>query len=168
MRAREMILASIFLCFCLASSRSATAQLGDSWSYDELLRKADVVLIGGWRSTADTGRELRRPEITAGYPVVEMHTRFEVEAIMKDSGQHLAVGASLRLRHYRRDLERMKREQVPGAPVGLINAGSVLLFDEARHYLLFLTVGSDGLYEPLSGHTFPGDSVFRLDHARSQ
>jgi hypothetical protein len=48
-------------------------------------------------------------------------------------------------------------------PPGLVNAGGYLAPREGRSYLLFLTRAADGLHDPLSGHTFPTDSVLLLD-----
>lgn len=157
MRARELTLSLAFLISLLAGSPPANAQLGYLWSYDELLQESDVVVIGAWQSSTDTGHHGPHPEL--GYPVVEMRTAFEIEAILKNEGQSLAVGGSLRLKHYRRDWERIKN--------GLVNGGSVLVFEQDRHYILFLAPAMDGLYEPRSGHTFPADSVLRLDQVPS-
>jgi hypothetical protein len=44
-----------------------------------------------------------------------------------------------------------------------MTAGSVLDFEkDAGSYLLFLRWGECEMYEPLSGHAFPTDSVYLL------
>jgi hypothetical protein len=52
---------------------------------------------------------------------------------------------------------------------GLVNAGTRLSFDAAKGrnpaYLLFLIATDSGQFEPLSGHTFPTETVFRLTPA---
>jgi len=145
----------------------ADAQIGYLWTYEELLLKADLVVIGECRTTVDTGNHVNHPGLTPAFPVVEMRTAFAVEAIMKSAeGNAVAVGGALRVKHYRHDMDRWRKEHPapPGLPPpGVVNTGSSLLLEEKRSYLLFLTKSADALYEPLSGHTFPTDSVYRLD-----
>ena len=52
----------------------------------------------------------------------------------------------------------------PGLPPpGVVNAGSHLDFKSTTEpYLVFLKRASDDVYEPLSGQTFPTDSVYLL------
>ena len=97
-----------------------------------------------------------------------MRTTFRVKAIFRADGQ-TGVGVKVSLRHYRLDMERVAGQR-PSArarvkpPPGLVNAGGQLAMLEGRSYLLFLKKSVDGVYEPLSGHTFPNDSVYLLDH----
>jgi hypothetical protein len=166
---RGPIVMTLGLGVLLASAPQADAQVGYLWTYDELLRKADLVVIAQCRSTRDTGNQLSHPGLTL-VPVVEMQTTFVVDAVVQSGDPNpVSVGSDLRLRHYRHDLERWRKEHPPdpgGLPRGLLNTGSTLVLEEKRSYLLFLIKSADGLYEPLSGHTFPTDSVYRLDNGR--
>jgi hypothetical protein len=132
------------------------AQVGYLWTHAELLEKADVAVIAECVKTADTGRVRPHPGLTPALPVRELETTFRVSAILKGSFE-LGIGTDLLLRHYRytADAERG----------GLLNAGSWLSLKDGSSYLLFLRRNGDDSYEPLSGHTFPDDSVYRLDKA---
>jgi hypothetical protein len=149
------------------STPDAAAQIGYLWTYDELLQKAHVVVIARCLATLDTGTTASHPELSSALPSVEMHTKFRLEAILKTSSQHPAgPGTEFRLRHFRLDMERWRREHPPEPgmpPPGLVGGISALALLEGRSYLLFLTKRADGLYEPLSGFTFPADSVILLD-----
>ena len=93
----------------------------------------------------------------------------EAKAVIKGRGiSGMTPGATVRLRHYRVDVARWRREQTrPGeVPPGLVNAGTALRLEEKRSYLLFLAALPDGSYEALSGHTFPTDAVYRLESTR--
>jgi hypothetical protein len=162
---RTLIITTGLVCGLMSGSTpDATAQIGYLWTYDELLQKADVVVIARCLATLDAGNQLSQ----AGLPIVQMHTRFQLEAILKTTGQNPGgLRPEFRLRHYRLDTERWRRDHPPEPglpPPGLVSAdiGALALL-EGRSYLLFLTKSADGLYEPLSGHTFPNDSVLRLD-----
>ena len=73
---------------------------------------------------------------------------------------------TIRLLHYRIDWEEWRRQNPakPGEPPpSVVNVGSTLDFRHRdRSYLLFLRRLADERYEPLSGHTFPTDSVYLL------
>jgi hypothetical protein len=159
---RRLVVAAGIMCgFLSGATPDAAAQIGYLWTYDELLQKADVVVIARCGATIDTGNQVSHPELSPRLPVVEMRTTFQVEAILKTADQKRASpGPELRLRHYRLDLERWQKEHPPELgmpPAGLVNAGGYLAPREGRSYLLFLTRAADGLHEPLSGHTFPTD-----------
>jgi hypothetical protein len=139
---------------CAALSPPARAQVGYLWSYEELLQKADLVVIAECESTLDTGRRRPHPGPKPSTPVAELQTVFRISAVLK-SPHPVPVGANLRLRHYRFTPEVLRH--------GLLNAGSWLRLQAQRHYLLFLTNAAGGVYEPLSGPTFPTDSVYLLD-----
>lgn len=142
-------------------------QIGYLWTYEELLAKADLVVIAQSRETVDIGTA-RHPQLQPAFPVVEMRTPFVVRAVLKDPGKRVAPGGELRLRHYRLDMEAWRAENKvpPGAPFAMVNGGSSLRFGLPRTYLMFLKIGTDGTYDPLSGHTFPTDSVFAFDGLR--
>jgi hypothetical protein len=145
----------------------ASSQIGYLWSFGELTTKADLVVIAEPGGTEDTGRHSEHPDLKPGLPVVEMATAFKVLAVLKlDTRATSSDTSRVRLKHYRIDWDEWRRRNPPEPglpPVGLVNAGSALDFsNDAGPYLLFLRRGSGDIYEPLSGHTFPTDSVYLL------
>jgi hypothetical protein len=168
--------------FVLAVGPAADAQLGYLWTMDELKAKADLVVIAELRDTKDTGRRTDHPKLRPAFLVIEMQSEFEVLAVLKgdapDTFLSSAAGTRVRLRYYRHDWDQRRRDDTPqpglprrsseGAksglpPPGVVNTGSTLTFTAGEGpYLLFLAKGPDGVYDPLSGHTFPTDSVYLL------
>jgi len=138
------------------SPTRATAQIGYLWTFEGLLSKADVVVIAECVRTDETGRRRSHPELTPALPVRELETRFQVSAVLKDA-EARATEPELHLRHYQYAAEALEG--------GLVNGGSWLRLEPGHSYLLFLQRGRDGVYEPLSGHTFPADSVYELQKA---
>jgi hypothetical protein len=127
--------------------------------------KADLVAIAELRNTKDTGRQTNHPELRPAFPVVEMQSEFEILAVLKanapDRSLPSAVGTRVRVMYYRKDWDQWRRAHPP--QTGSVNTGSSLNFTAGEGpYLLFLAKGSNGLYEPLSGRTFPTDSVYLL------
>ena len=143
----------------LSATVSASAQVGYDWTYEELMEKADAVVIAECDAARDTGRRREHPVLKPGLPVTEWQAAFRVEAILKAQTSE-PIGPTVRLRYYRLDWAKWQRAN-PG--LGLVNAGSYLLLAPKSHYLLFLTRSPDGVYEPLSGHAFPIDSAYLLD-----
>ena len=156
----------------IAFSRPADRQIGYLWTFEELKTKADLVVIAEFVATEETGRQTEHPELRPAFPVVELRTEFKVLAILKSDPSAPPSGSDgrIRVKHYRIDGERWRRlHPAPqgGPPPGLVNAGSALNFRESKGpYLLFLASRSGGVIEPLSGHTFPTDSVYLLGHLR--
>jgi hypothetical protein len=153
------------LALLASSPLAARAQVGYLWSIDELRTCADLVVVAEWVATEDVGRGVDQPEQESSVPAIESRTTLKVLAILKNDGASLpaAVGGVLLLTHYRIDDERWQRAN-PGR--GLVNTGTVLQFrNQVGPYLLFLKKSHKGGYEPLSGHTFPTDSVFLLSKA---
>jgi hypothetical protein len=142
------------------------SQIGYLWSFDELRAKSDVVVIAEHTKTADTTRRVDHPELKPSLPVIELESEFNVLAVLSVNARDGAEMRQLRLKHYRIDRDEWRRRNPPQPglpPVGLVNAGSVLDFtDGAGPYLLFLKRAEGGAYEPLSGQTFPTESVFLL------
>jgi hypothetical protein len=164
---RTLITVGLICGLVSGSKPDATAQIGYLWTYDELLEKAHVVVIARCLATRDTGSQPIHPGLPSGLPVVEMHTRFQLEAILKTTDPHpVGLGPEFRLRHFRLDMDRWRRDHPaePGMPPpGLLGGIGALTLLEGRSYLLFLTKPADGLHEPLSGVTFPTDSVLLLE-----
>lgn len=141
---------------------AARAQAGYLWTIEELRTRAELIVVAQWVATEDTGRQVDHPDLKPAMPMVEMRAEFKILTVLKKDPPPLssASGDVLRLKHYRFDQERWQRDH-PG--VGLVNRGSVLQFGNDRGpYLLFLKRARDAEYEPVSGQTFPTDSVFLL------
>jgi hypothetical protein len=131
------------------------AQIGYLWTFDELATKADCVVIAEHVRTNDTGRRTTHPELTPGYPVVELETALKLLAVLKPCGQtESKIGTIVTLKHYTPDRERIED--------GLVNGGSVLAFSAGAAYLMFLKHSEESGFEPLSGQTFPTTSVYRV------
>jgi hypothetical protein len=150
------------------------AQLGYIWSFEELTAKAQAIVIAEYVGTEDTGRERDHPELDPGFPVVELRSQFRVLSVLKQAGQPSGApapaGAELWLTHYRHDMDRWRRENPaqPGKPPpGVVNTGDVLRFKDPGPYLMFLVKGGgEATFEPLTGQTWPGDSVFPIRSLR--
>lgn len=157
---------AVVLGLVAAAASVAGAQIGYLWSFDELRTKADVVVIAEHAETIDTLRRADHPTLRPSLPVVELKSAFNVLTVLSVKAQEAGQMRELHLKHYRIDFAEWRRRNPtrPGLPPsGLLNAGSVLEFgDGSGLYLLFLKRSDDGTYEPLSGHTFPTDSVFLL------
>ena len=162
-----MDLAGAFIGVVAAMAGVAGSQIGYLWSFEELTARAELVVIAEPGGTDDTGRRTEHLDVKPAVPVVEVATRFKVVALLKPDTRATSVDTSgVRLKHYRIDWDEWRRRNPPQPglpPPGLVNAGSVLDFTrDAGPYLLFLKRGAGDWYEPLSGHTFPTDSVFLL------
>jgi hypothetical protein len=145
----------------------ASFQIGYLWTFEELTSKADLVVIAEPVRTEETGNRTEHPNLKPGLPVLELLTTFRVMAVLKaDSRPGVSGFADVRVKHYQIDNNewlRRNRSQASDSPDGLVNAGSYLDFRTATGgYLLFLTRGAADRYEPVSGHTFPTKSVYRL------
>ena len=151
----------------IAAIAGAASQVGYLWSFEELRAKAALVVIAEPGTTKDTGRRTEHPELTPDLPVVELATPFKVLLVITpDSRTAAGQVSSVWVKHYRIDWDEWKRRHPPQPglpPPGLVNAGSVLDFtQDSGPYLLFLRQGVGDSYEPLSGFTFPTDSVYLL------
>lgn len=142
------------------------SQIGYLWTFEELTSKADLVVIAEPVRTDDTGRRPDHPNLTSALPVTEFVTTFKVMAVLKPDSTRMSRPVEIRLKHYQLDeneWRRRNRVQTGNAPAGLVNAGTYLDFSgHAGAYLLFLARGGADAYEPLSGHTFPTNSVYKL------
>jgi hypothetical protein len=158
-----------------AFAHPAHAQIGYLWQFDELLAKADLVVIAEHVETNEAGRLTDHPALKPAtpadrqspLPAVQLTSDFTVLGVVKPEAPAApSAGARIRLTHYRIDWDEWRRLNPPEPgmpPPGLVNTGSVLDFSRnPGPFLLFLTRGEDGGYEPLSGHTFPTRSVYSL------
>ncbi len=153
------VLLAFALALLISGISDSGGQLGYLWNWDELTSRADAIVIAEHKGTVEARRGVEHPDLRPPLPALEMESVFKVLAVLKagrDGG-----APTLRLRHYRVDLEEFHRRE--GPLKGLVNAGSSLDFGrEKGPSLLFLTHIEGNLYRPLSGYTFPTDSVFLL------
>ena len=157
----------------VAVGLAAGAQIGYLWTFDELEAKADLVVIAEPLRTMDVGTHEEPRSDARAIPFVERRTDLKVLSVSKpDARGTVTPGAEIHLRHTRVDVDRFRSRNpaAPGQPPpGLLNTGTSLDFDaHPGAYLLFLKRRGDGDYEPLSGQTFPTDSVFSLVSTASQ
>lgn len=161
-RLRRLLFAAVVV--LLGMPAAAGAQVGYLWSFEERHAKADLVVIAEPIATKDTGRRTAHPSLKPDLPVVELETELKVLTTLKGQSE-----PTIRLKHYRIDMDEWRRRN--GGNAGLVNAGSELSFDattgQKPAYLLFVIDTNDGRFEPLSGHTFPTETVFRLTPAMS-
>jgi hypothetical protein len=146
---------------------AAAGQIGYLWTFDELTVKADLVVIAEPLRTVDVGTHDEHPATQRAIPIVERRTDLKVLSVLKaDVENALTAGVEFHLMHSRVDSDAFRRRNPPEPgqpPSGLLNTGTALDFDtQPGPYLCFLKRRGDGNYEPLSGHTFPTDSVYRL------
>ena len=132
-------------------SSAAHAQARDVWTFDQLVAKADCVVIGEVVGTKETGRAAH-PDLK--YPAVQFDTEFKVQTTLKPCGSAGATGTAVHLKYYAPDFERLQQ--------GVIPSDSVLNFVDGNTYLLFLKRTNGAEYEPLSGNTWPTMSVYPL------
>lgn len=144
----------------------APSQIGGIWSFPDLFAKADLVVVGRVTAVRDTGRVVPHPNLRPALPMIEMEADVASELVLKDVAGALGAAPTERrlvLKYYRRDAEGWKVPSSPtGVPGSVLNGGSTLKLEARRDpYILFLKRDGER-YEPLSGHTFPTDSVFLL------
>jgi hypothetical protein len=151
----------------LACVLALPAQIGRIWTFADLLKECHVAVIGTVVKTTDTGRKVSHPGLKPPLPAVVIETEFEVLAVLKSvEAMPLSAGGRLVVSHYRIDWDQWRADhpvvQDQPTPGGVINTGSVLTFEpKSGPYLLFLVKTATG-FEPVSGHTFPTESVFHL------
>jgi hypothetical protein len=131
------------------------------WSYEEMLEKADVVVVAEWVSTKDTEERAILPNIEPAIQVIGVDTEFEVTLVLKGA----RALKNLTLHHYKLEFEEdTRRAEVPQL-VSIQGPD----FREGIHYpgggrfLLFLKHEPDGRYAPITGQTDPAAfSVLQL------
>ena len=118
------------------------------WSYQELLDKSDLVVIGTATTTNNTKEHIQLPGFI-GQLVLGVETKFAVSAVLKgNQGTN-----DLILHHYQAD-----DAAVPNGP-------DFVSFDPAkkRTFLLFLVREPDGRYAPAVGQADPGLAIRVLE-----
>jgi len=148
--------ACFYRCFLVAlilftATTSAQARRVRLWTYQELLDKADFVVIARPTATGDSQERLQSLSGMA-QPVVGVETKFQVSAVLKGEKST----KEFVLHHYRPD----GFFRVPNGP-------TFITFDPAkkRPYLLFLVREADGRYAPVVGQIDPALSgISELSH----
>jgi hypothetical protein len=146
-------LAALTLALFFLSLPPAHARRLETWSYDRLLKEADVVVIATAVSSKDSGETFKEKDLHVDFLGVE--TTFSVEAILKGKVE----GDKLKVLHYR----LKKGVLVDNGPLlvsfrtqGIeVNLKHGHLHLEQPSYLLFLKKRKDGRYEAVSGQIDP-------------
>lgn len=133
----------------------ATARPVQVWSRADLWKKADLVALASVESNRDESVPAKaKPD--AWVPVL---TRFHVDAILKGSVSRTPPNGAewFTVSHY--------RYFGPEAQITVIDGPAFVSFDPKRknEYLVFLTAGQDGIYEPLTGQYDPWQSFLRVE-----
>jgi hypothetical protein len=161
---------TLFVVFLLAASTSH-ARLGRSWTYDDLVKESDLVVIA---NAVDTKVVPTTDDLSvnglgdSGYRVQQIETVIRVRAVIKGKYEQ----KRLDMVHFRYD---------PKGTVGIINGPTLIEFPKSdriartigegnervygKDYLLFLKVGKDGKYRPVTGQADPLFSVRELGSA---
>ena len=120
-------------------------------SYEEMLSKADLVVIAQPLGTKDTTEKTSWQNIVPAFHVVGVESEFKVATILKgDKGTRSFV-----LHHYRAVDTRAE----------VLSGPTLLHFDPKAHhcFLLFLAREPDGRYAPVCGQIDPASfSVLEL------
>jgi hypothetical protein len=123
------------------------------WSYEEMLEKADLVVVAEWVSTKDTEERTVLPRIEPAIRVIGVNTEFEVGIVLKGSRDI----KNLTLHHYKLEF---KEDSFRAEAPQLVDI-QVPEFRDGRDYpgggrfLLFLKHEPDGRYVPITGQTDP-------------
>ena len=162
---RAIWFGTVVVALALAGPREAAARRIVPWSYEDLLKAADLVVVAG-AVASDPAGDAKDP-VPDG--AIGVDTRFAVRLVLKGE----APRGGLTVLHYRwgkaqsgDEAERRAKDppnfvafrtgaarvDVSGTPVDV----------PAPDYLLFLKKRADGRYEPVSGQIDPDRSVREL------
>lgn len=130
--------------FLISLPAILSARIMRTWSYQELLDGADLVVIAKPIVTKDTPEKAILPGITPDVHMIGVETEFEPQAILK--GEKTVT--KLVMHHYRFANEQEARNR--GRP-------NFAYFDPKKdqRFLLFLVREADGRYAPVSGQADP-------------
>jgi hypothetical protein len=144
----------------------ADARVHRAWSYPELMKAADLVVIVTPGATTATGRKVAFSDITqvdqAGNKVALMGERLEtdLEVVVVMKGKPLDVrgkdSTRIILYHLRESPQ----------PAMSVNGPGLVSFDPStkRQYVMFLVREKDGRYAAVSGQTDPDMAIEVLSH----
>ena len=151
-------------------STSANARPFQVWSYDKLIKRADVVVVATVISAEKWDEPSDKPVM--GDVVFEGRvTTFEVKGVLKGD----VVDKEIELVHYK----VAANGRIRGGVLTITSEAYVADFEEgtprervaakdgedvgARHYLLFLKQRKDGKFEPINGQVDSACSVMVLN-----
>lgn len=160
----RIILATFALIFV---SSPASARFVPFWRYEELLSKADVVVIATPVFTA-AAKEKMTDERWRDCEFIGVHTQFALLSVLK--GKSKVKDGKMTLLHYRMQAkpDARKTEAIIDGP-NLVSfkiaakpgKGEAVLVQRGG-YLLFLKSRKDGRFEPVTGQIDPLFSVREL------
>jgi hypothetical protein len=140
------------LAMSFASALIARTQ--ETWSFQEMFDKSDLVVIGRFAASKDTGERTNLPGYGTGLIVVGVVSDFESCIVLK--GQKDTT--KFQLHHY--------RYEKPADEFATSNMPELIKLQSGVHgtFLMFLIKQPDGKYAPVTGQTDPAsDSVLALD-----
>jgi hypothetical protein len=163
-RGRTVILACL-VSMMLANGRIVARPLV-RLSYEDLLGRSDVVVVGRVQKTADD--EKRRVDDALQSQrdnVIPVLSTIRVEAVMKGRD----VETTINIAHWRfkdgivvNNGPRLVKFMIRGEKTGVSLSGRPVYAEEPPSYLLFLKKSPEGLFIPVTGQFDPDDSVRRL------
>jgi hypothetical protein len=136
------------------------AKLLTDWSYDELLKQSDVVVIATAECSIDN-ESTSKLDLGAKVAHKEVITDFDIKLVIKGK-----VEKSLKLQHYRLEIQPLGGiEDGPSIVTFFVKdeLGNYILNDK-KDYLLFLKLGKDDKYLFVSGIEEPQHSIRLLDN----
>jgi hypothetical protein len=142
----------LFTLCLIASTNMLPARGVRSWPYQELMDKADLVVIATPMTNSETKEHINPPDF-AGMPVVGIETTFKVSSVIK--GDKATPNFVL---HYYRPTSWIAAD----APTFIyfpISSDPMFIH---RTYILFLHRESDGRYASVVGNSDPGLGIREL------
>ena len=133
----------------LATVGTAEARIHRAWTYTDLMKTADLVVIATPGATTATGKTEALPDIV-GVSAERIETELDVLVVMKGK-----AGAKVVLHH-----DRLSSANA------MVNGPGLVSFDpkDKRSYLMFLVREADGRYAAVSGQTDPDMAIEALQH----
>ncbi|WP_040547087.1 hypothetical protein [Pedosphaera parvula] len=152
MKQFKLCLVAIFL---VISTGVAMARAVRTWTYQELLDKADLVAIATPTATDDTKEHINLPGFD-GQRVIGVETKFKVAAVLKGD----KALKDFVLHYYRPGPDGMV---VDNGPTFISFPISKKPTDRTRTYILFLLREADGRYASVVGQSDPGLGIRELE-----
>ena len=164
---RVRITGAVALAACvLMCPSAASARPVKKWSYDELLKEADLVILAAAVRTEPA--EDAPPDHSWPLELVAQNTNFQVRGTLKGK----AEGAQIQVLHFKFGGPKKGLEK----NFGILNGPNLVAFRTEAvtvrvgkdthvlppEYLLFLKRTKDGRYEPVSGRIDPAVSVRQM------
>lgn len=165
-RVAVIVVAAVGLLVCVGP---APARLLESWPYDKLLKRADLVVFATAVKTEAAADE--PPEHSWNFELVAQTTTFKVSHALKGE----AGGGQLKVLHFK--FGELKKGVEPNVLAYIVEDGPLLVAFRTKsvivkaegapedvvlrtpEYLLFLKRANGGRYEPVSGPIDPALSV---------